>query len=159
MIQLPKCLLACVASTLLLTGCSGGPSYPKTYPVSGVVTQGGKPIENASVVFVPLDNTCQPAIGRTDASGKYELTTNVAKDGAMPGKYGVKVAKYDKPIERPVEEVRDMSPEEEQKRYNPDEKAPPPPKNLLPAKYDNHVTSGFSHTVGTQPSTYDIQIK
>ena len=158
MIHLRK-TLAFVVLILLHVGCTGGPSNPKTYPVSGVVTQGGKPVENASVVFVPLNASCQPAMGTTDANGKYELTTTVAKDGAMPGKYGVKVAKYDKPVERPVEEVRDMSPEEEQKRYNPDEKAPPPPKNLLPAKFDNHVTSGFSHTVGTEPSTYDIQIK
>ncbi len=143
---------------LAVTGCTGE-TNPRTYPVSGTVTQAGKPLESAVIVFVSLEENGQPAFATSDASGKYELMTFSPKDGALPGKYNIKVSLYDKPPQEVTHEVRNMTPEEEMKAYKPDEKTTPLPKNLLPPKYANEVTSGLTHTVGTTPSTFDIVIK
>lgn len=39
-----------IFATLLLSGCTPESSNPKTYPVTGTVTKGGKPVSGASRV-------------------------------------------------------------------------------------------------------------
>ena len=68
-------LLISIAFSL---GCpQGGPGGPPTYPVSGTVTYNGEPVGGANVTFVAGQGG-QSAVGVTDASGKYELTTFAA---------------------------------------------------------------------------------
>jgi hypothetical protein len=142
------------------TGCSSEPSRPAVYPVTGTVTQGGKPVENAQVFFVPTDSKLQPAAAITDANGNYALTTFSQGDGAQPGSYGVKVLKWDRtPPPAAGQDQRFISYEEEQKNYVEDSKPAPPPKNLLPKKYEAEDRSGLSHTVPEGPSTFDIKIE
>ena len=62
--------------------------------VAGTVTYQGKPVEGASVVFSP-DGQGRPASGKTDASGRFQLTTLEANDGALPGKYQVAISKVE----------------------------------------------------------------
>ncbi|MCA9050851.1 MAG: carboxypeptidase regulatory-like domain-containing protein, partial [Planctomycetaceae bacterium] len=65
-----------VLSLMLLAGCSGGGDANRqpTFPVTGTVTLGGGPLAGAAVTFSPKDG--QPvATARTDANGKYSLTT------------------------------------------------------------------------------------
>ena len=69
------------------TGC--GETLNLT-PASGKVTYQGKPVEGASVVFVPEKGP--PGTGVTDATGTYTISTN-GKPGATPGKNQVTVAK------------------------------------------------------------------
>ncbi len=152
-------LAVALLSTLLLVGCSAGSSNPKTYPVTGNVTKGGKPVSGAQVVFVSVEQGGQSAFATTDAEGKYQLMTFEPNDGALPGTYVVKVSKYEGGVAPAGTETRNLTPEEESKLYNPDEKAPPPPKNELPNKYASEVTSGLKHTVPSSPSTFDIEIK
>ncbi len=143
-----------------LIGCNSEPANPPTFPVSGTVTRGGKPLDNASVVLIPNDfNTGTSAMANTDANGKFELTTYVAKDGARPGEYKVKVSQYDKPVVIPEELVVNMTYEEEQAAYKGEGAPVPMPKNLLPKKYENPNTSGIKHTVPEGPSTLNIEIK
>ena len=139
-----------------LAGCSAENTNPRTVKVSGAVTEKGKAVDGASVVFSPSSKEGQAAFGTTDASGKYELMTFVLKDGAVPGSYKVKLSKYDKP---PAGTQVFKDTDEEQKFYQENVKASQPAKNHLPTKYANEATSGLSHTVGDKPSTFDIEIK
>ena len=143
----------------ILTGCSSKPERPQTYPVTGTVTSNGKPIEKATVVFVPSTQGVEPAAGITNAEGKYQLTTYSAGDGAQAGAYRVKVSKYDTKPPTADDKQRYMTQEEEQKIYAEDERPTPPSKNLLPRKYESETTSGIVHTVKDGPTTLDIKIE
>lgn len=83
-------LLALVSAVLLLAGCGSG--KPATVPVSGVVKVDGKPMEGATVTFMPKAGG-RPATGVSDASGKYTLTTFQGGDGALAGEHAVIVTK------------------------------------------------------------------
>jgi len=147
-----------LAIAAISAGCYGS-GRPPTYPVSGTVTWQGKAVEGARVVFVPTGSQ-ESAAGITDAAGKYQLTTFVAGDGAEPGEYRVKVAKYD--IKQPTKEELEkfITAEEEQKIvFAQDEKPTPPAKNLMPKKYESEITSGLKHTVTTSPTTLDIKVE
>jgi hypothetical protein len=124
-------------------GCGGGgksASGPKTYPVSGVVTQGGKPVEGATLLFVSTDGK-KSATGKTDSSGRYTLTTTKSGDGAVAGQYKVAITKFDTGGTGAV----DMS----DPNYAPPDPSKPAPvaKNLLPEKYAKPDTSGLTATV------------
>lgn len=82
-----------VAATMV--GCSGDSGHVKTAACTGTVTYKGAPVEGAIVTFNPSDKSLKPAVGRTDAAGKYTLTTFEAGDGAIPGSYKVSVLKID----------------------------------------------------------------
>ena len=75
-------------------GCSSasGPPRPKTVKVTGTVTYKGLPVDGAIVSFLG-DGTIPAAIGRTDAKGRFELTTVESGDGAVPGNHQVTVTK------------------------------------------------------------------
>jgi hypothetical protein len=159
-----------------LVGCNG--SNPSTSPVSGVVTLDGKAVEGASVVFNPVDPALRPAMGITDAQGKYVLGTFKADDGAMPGQYKVTVTKYwseagdspyDKPAEPEAKPAKEMTDEEQRAAYQEAYKNAPkgPPKggakapksgNHLPKAYESADTSGLTHTVTDKPTTFDLTL-
>jgi hypothetical protein len=85
-------MLASVSATLLaVVGCSDGPTL---VPVAGVVTLDGKPLEGATLSFVPLPGNPVSTAG-TDAtgpSGNFKMTYN-GRAGLAPGKYSVAVSK------------------------------------------------------------------
>jgi hypothetical protein len=72
---------------VVLAGCGRGPVM---VPVSGVVTLDGAPVADANVMFAPRGDG-RPAEGKTDAAGKFSLTTEKPNDGAMEGDYEVTV--------------------------------------------------------------------
>ncbi|MEX0794576.1 MAG: carboxypeptidase regulatory-like domain-containing protein [Pirellulaceae bacterium] len=85
--------LAFVGS-VLLGGCAGPESeYPPTVPVEGTVTYQGQPLEGALVAFKRTDG--KGAVGRTDAGGRFQLTTYTTNDGAEVGSYQVEIVKYE----------------------------------------------------------------
>ena len=152
-----------VALTLLalLTGCSSKPELPARFPVTGTVTMGGRPVEGARIVFIPTTPGLNAASAISDKDGKYSLTTFEAGDGAQPGSYGIKVAKYDsKPgAAPPPTDAAPVSYEDESKlQFAPDEKPTPQARNSLPKKFDSPITSKLTHTVPEGPSTYDIKL-
>ncbi|NUQ65546.1 MAG: hypothetical protein HUU20_24015 [Pirellulales bacterium] len=83
------CTAVIAGLVLGLTGCGGGEAVPETAPVRGVVTYKGNPVADAQVAFRPEKGN--PATGRTDAEGKFVLTTFKAEDGAVPGTHSVTV--------------------------------------------------------------------
>jgi hypothetical protein len=84
-------LIACATSSL---GCFKDHSAIEKLPTtqaSGIVTYQSKPVADASVGFVSIDNKVRGG-GRTDGVGSFVLSTYGDKDGIPPGKYKVTVA-------------------------------------------------------------------
>jgi hypothetical protein len=131
-------------------GCGAQDEGPKTYPVSGTVTLKGQPAEGVTVSFIP-DSGGQSAVGVTDASGKYQLTTRKKDDGAVPGRYKVTLAKYEGK-NTPVTDASEMHADYDISNEYPPDFDPyaaeaPPSKNLFPTKYANPSTSGLTAEV------------
>jgi hypothetical protein len=86
-------------ASLFVWGCGGSDEWvegrPPVYPVSGQVIYQGKPLEGASVTFSPVEGEGSTfgASGRTNAEGRYSLTTFTQDDGAPAGRYHVTVTK------------------------------------------------------------------
>lgn len=156
-----KSLVACSVLLPALVGCPGGDAKPPTYPVTGVVKLKGTPVDGATIVFVPLSAGTEGATGKSDADGKYTMTTFVSGDGVMPGDYMVKVFKFDQPPMPPSESSPDFDPNAElvDEGYDPDAADAAPVKNHLPKKYASEVTSGLKLTATTEPVTFDIDLQ
>jgi hypothetical protein len=81
----------------VLTGCSGGNAAPpvQTVPAKGTVTLNGKPLPNATVMFIPKGDTkgieCS---GMTNQAGEYQIQHPQGADGVPPGKYAVVVSQF-----------------------------------------------------------------
>lgn len=128
-----------MAVMLSAFGC-GKSGLDGLVPVSGTVTFNGKAIEGADVVFNP-DSEGRSASAKTDASGKFHLTTLDPQDGARPGNYKVAISKK--------EMINPMTAEEAEEWFH-KHSGPPPPrkiKNDLPEKYADEKTSGLTATV------------
>lgn len=78
-------LLMAFCSLTTLSGC--GSNRPETFPVSGKVTLGGKPLTFGQITFYPEKGRL--AMGTIDSDGTYELTTLEKGDGALPGQHKV----------------------------------------------------------------------
>lgn len=125
-------LASCLTLLLVVVaiGCGGqppGPAKLKTVPVAGVVTYQGKPVAEASISLQHVEGKAT-ALGKSDATGRFTLSTYEKQDGAPPGKYKVMVA---------VSTVKEISP---------GVLAPEPPggfKSPIPIKYANPDTSGL----------------
>ena len=114
MIAMPlrKCGLtvACGVSLLIgVTGC-GNPGMAK---VSGTVTFRGTPVPDAVVQFIPPGKP--GAADRTDAEGRFSLTTLKPGDGAYVGQGRVTITPYvewvgsdnPRPLSRPRPDIPD----------------------------------------------------
>ena len=83
-------LLALVA--MPFSGC--GQELPReVFAVEGVLTVNGVPAANASLAFHSLDRGAEARcpVGRTDARGRFQLTTHADRDGAPAGDYAVTI--------------------------------------------------------------------
>ena len=70
-------LLISLTATL---GCGG--TDPNRSAIGGYVTLDGKPVEQGSIVFMPVDGTTGAAAGGPIEGGRYQIA---AKDGAAVG--------------------------------------------------------------------------
>ena len=114
-------------------GCGSGVERPPLVPTSGVVTMGGKPVENVSVTFHPESG--RSANGVTDAEGKFRLTTFDTNDGAQVGKHKVSLTMI-------VADIPDEIPDDYD--YAADAA---PPEAAIPASYADPNTSGLVSTI------------
>ncbi|MCU0877820.1 MAG: carboxypeptidase-like regulatory domain-containing protein [Pirellulaceae bacterium] len=152
------------AALLGVVGAAGCNSDgPSTSPVSGVVKHNGNPVEGAIVSFVPTQTTGETAtaVGTTDASGKYVLSTRAKDDGAIPGDYKVSITKIEGGGQGTAAGGGAVSTDGEMPAdYAGASDAPPPTtKNLLPAKYASADTSGLTATVGSKAETFDFNLE
>ncbi|PQO43977.1 carboxypeptidase-like regulatory domain-containing protein [Blastopirellula marina] len=83
----PLMAVAVIAVSMVL-GC-GSASGPRLGTVSGTVTLNGKPLPDATVSFSNADN--RPSVGKTDASGHYELQFTRERMGAIVGENVVRI--------------------------------------------------------------------
>lgn len=74
---------------LLLSGCGDG--RPKRFAVTGEVTYRGQPVKDAQIMFMPKGG--RPAIGVTDAEGRFAVTSFSVGDGAVCGEHIVCISK------------------------------------------------------------------
>ncbi|QDU76319.1 hypothetical protein Pan97_33660 [Bremerella volcania] len=88
-ISIALCHCALVVSLFALVGCFGGPDVP-VGKVTGVVTEGGKPLSGATVTFFPEGG--RPSVGMTNDSGHYELLFTESVKGAMVGTHKVNIS-------------------------------------------------------------------
>ncbi len=163
--QFNRAAVLCVL-VVLSFGCASEVGIP-TYPVTGTVTQKGKPVEGAIVAFTPRE-VGSSASGVTDASGVYTLTTRSSGDGAAVGKYMITISKYDKkpPAKAPPVSNKETDPSDITNEY-PDgynemqaaEIAAAVSKNLLPAKYSQTATSNLEAEVkSTGNNKFDFTV-
>ncbi len=139
-----------VLLAILISGCGRGNKL-KVVPVSGSVKYKGAMVEGAVVTFVTQASP-RAAVGVTDASGKFRLTTIDTNDGAMAGDNQVTITKMPPKGGGAKEAMK--SPEEYMKAMQgqPGKAAAPPnfavdSKDSIPAKYGNPTTSGLKRTV------------
>jgi len=85
--------LGVALAAVLASGC-GGNSGPALVPVTGTVTLNNKPLEGATVSFVPdpSNKAGIPGEDLTGPDGNYKAIT-LGRAGLVPGKYKVTVSK------------------------------------------------------------------
>ena len=83
----------------LIVGCGSDPEHYEIVPVSGILTCEGQPVANAMVNFTPIADESRKegrpgrlALGRTDETGHFTLTTYENNDGAIVGRHVVTVS-------------------------------------------------------------------
>lgn len=132
---------------ILLTGLGCGAS---PVGVKGALTVDGKPLANATVMFVPEDADGKTATGTTDASGAFRLTTFKLNDGAMRGSYKI-VVTHSEPVVIP-KDIKDV---DEQKAYVASQPRKP---SIVPEKYSHAEQTPLKHRV-PQDGDAKIEIK
>lgn len=132
--------LGCWLALTLLPGCSDSPE--KTYPVRGVVTVDGKPLEGGSVLFESVEPGSSgrryTARASIDPQGRYRLTTFRTHDGAMAGRHRAVVL-----------------PDRSQATDDPN--APPLPITV-PPRYSTLETTDLEYEVQPRDNTIDIDL-
>jgi len=110
---------------ILCLGCSSqsGPTYQgdqvPVHPVSGQVTLGGQPLQDARLFFHAVDSSQSIQLrprAFAEADGSFQVTTYSANDGAPAGKYTVTVS-WLGPLDGVKEDDEDLLPERLPRRY------------------------------------------
>jgi hypothetical protein len=126
---------------LWASGCGGA---DKPVPVEGIVLLDGKPVDGATVTFVPDGGRGRPASGITDSEGHFQLTTQ-DQDGAVPGNYRVVVRKTPGLARQPPP-VISGDPQSIKAHYK-NRLSRKSTKSLLPAHYGDESRTPFRLTV------------
>jgi hypothetical protein len=100
-------------------GCGGGSGPGGRLGVSGSVSYKGQPVDQGSIEFIPIGGG-KSQQGAAIQGGKYSIP---AKQGLLPGKYGVKISSL-----------------EGGGAAEPGGLPGPEPKERLPAKYNTKST-------------------
>ncbi|MGL4941741.1 MAG: carboxypeptidase-like regulatory domain-containing protein [Thermoguttaceae bacterium] len=140
-----------VFCTLLsaMQGCGeSGPRTKGVVPAAGVLTLSGKPIEGATITFVPSGGEGQPASAMSDSSGRFALGALTPGEGALPGKYQVAVSRKNDVTPLTIEERNRLS--DAGKAYK------VVYEYIVPQKYERYNASGIEITI---PTTGNKEIK
>jgi hypothetical protein len=122
-----------LAAIALVSGCGKAGMGRATFPVTGVVTMGGKPVEGALVQFTPAAGEAgfAGAQTQTDAEGAFDVSVMLeggkeSQRGLPAGEYRVSVTKMEYAGAAAIDR---------------------PPKNVLPAKYQSAESTPLTATV------------
>ncbi len=143
---------------LVLSGC-GEPGIGAV-PVDGVVKVDGQPMAGVNVMFHP-DGSGRAAAGISDAQGVFKLTTQIANDGALPGKYKISVIKH----ENPEDDIPKTADPNDSKSMDAiysklDTRKKVKSKSLIHSQYENPNGSGLTAEVkasGTNHFEFDVK--
>jgi hypothetical protein len=136
------------------TGCSGrAKGAPTLYRVGGTVTYKGQAVPGAKVMFMG-DGNSPPAVGVTDADGRYQLSS-LSGTGAVAGKHAVVVLKETEPD--PAAKVN-MTMEEAAEAAKKPVK-PQTATSIIPSKYASPQTSGLEFEVKAGSNDIPIELK
>src|SRR5262245_28148493 len=127
----------CITVAFSLAGCGGG-----LVPVEGTVLLEYQPLADAQVLFLPKAGG-RPATGKTNAEGKFILTTNQLNDGVAPGEYQVAVTALKVLYVRPT----DGSQYAEQKVW------------IAPERYSKPDESGLAATISRAAHAPRFELK
>jgi hypothetical protein len=127
-------LASTTAMVLVVVGCGDGPTL---VPVSGVVTLDGKPLEGATLSFIPAPGNAisTPGSDATGPTGNFKMSFN-GRAGLAPGKYSVLVSK--------AEEVS-----------NPSKKVPP---EFAKASFEKMLMGATKETIPAQKLTREVEV-
>jgi hypothetical protein len=137
-----------LGAVLCCTGC-GQSDGLNLAEAGGKVTYQGKPVPNATVVFMPQDGL--PAIGMTDDEGRFEFNTG-GRPGATVGGGAISVTA--------VHQSREVTDEEVEKIGGAafDALLASIRKSLIPEKYNHPQTSGLTATITEDPDQNQITL-
>jgi hypothetical protein len=76
-------LVSLICLFFIISGC-GGVELPELYKFSGSATFNGKPVTNATVVFISTKGG-RPSYGNLDAAGKFEMNYSPQAKGVSSG--------------------------------------------------------------------------
>ena len=138
-----KELLAAVrsltAATLLaVMGCGGGGDLA---PVSGVVLLDGEPVESGTVYFIP--DSGAGSEGELAAGGRFTLTTQEGRAGAILGRHRVAVAAFKEAVWPPNYDQADNGQDS---------------GILVPARYGTADSSGLEYDVQPGENEFTIEL-
>jgi len=123
-------------------GCGGH----GTVPVSITITQNGTPLAGVTVTAISSDGKGNSTSGMTNVSGVAVLETTQGWNGAFPGEYNVAVSMWEGYlVPSPSAEYPNATTTEQ--------------RNVLPAKYGEHSTSGFTLTIGNRATTMTFNLE
>lgn len=145
-------IVASVAATMVIFGCSDDSGLPTRYKVSGKVTHNGEPVPKATIVFEPVNPPLpegRVANGLIE-NGSYTLTTATPDDGALPGEYKVMVLATTIDTTELAKEHGGLLHQGD----NAHQKAAKAAKNPLPEKYAQTSNTPLKATVDAKNSNY-----
>lgn len=156
-------LLLFVPLAALAAGCSRNSSHPETYPAHGVVTFNGQPVEGAGVTFIS-PGAPRYSMGKTDAAGKFSLSTYEADDGAFAGKHAVVVVKKPprnaaaEPAASPEAPVKPADIDAAMAQQAVQAVKAAKARSVLPEKYADERTTDVHVEVGTGENFFEIKL-
>ena len=118
----------------LIAGCNSE-KLPKLGRVNGIVTLEGQPVADARVQFEGANAGEPSSVGKTDATGKYELFYSRGHKGATIGEHAVYISTY--------EPATDDNPQEK--------------KETIPAKYNSKSELKSTVKRGTNKIDFTLQ--
>ena len=140
--KLPATLALAAAVCLAAGGCdsSGDDGFPETVPVKGKVSMAGQPLSKGSISFIP--NSGRPATAMLSPTAPMSWVPSRRRMAPSRGHFRVTVTATTadpKQMPRPGD---------------------PPPKNLVPKKYNRPETSGLTADVEKKDNKdFDFDLK
>jgi hypothetical protein len=132
-----SCFVLRISCLAVIAGCGSG-----KIPVDGTVLLDGQPLANADVLFMPKSGG-RPATGKTNADGKFKLSTDRPDDGVLPGEYDVGV----NAVSVTYEKSPDGSEFAERDTW------------LAPQRYGKPSTSGLTAKISASERTPKIELQ
>lgn len=142
-----------VGGSLISLGACRSETFPMV-PVEGVLTKGGKPMDNVKVEYYTdrESGTIGPrSFGVTDAEGRFRLDTDAGESGAVVGKHRV--------VLTDVEYLERTAPIPPNHPIALKHKGKGPPVDRIPESYREFFLTPLRSEVGPPSSTVSLEVK